>query len=46
MYLSDSAAPEKWREVEEEKRTEEEWTETEERWGAGHSQMRRTGGGT
>lgn len=43
MYLSDSAAPEKWRE--EEKWTEEEWTEKEEKWKEEHTQMRRSEGG-
>ena len=54
MYLSDSAAPEKWREEEEEEEEEgeeeeqwtEEQTEKEERWEEERTQMRRTEGGT
>lgn len=43
MYLSDSAAPEKWTEEEVEEE-EEGWTEKEERWGEERSQRRRSGG--
>lgn len=45
MYLSDSAAPEKWTE-EEVVEEEEGWTEKEERWGEERSQRRRSGGAT
>lgn len=38
MYLSDSAAPEEWKE-------EEKWTEEEERWEEEHTQTRRSEGG-